>query len=94
MKSSKQVWALAASVLQLVAGLGHLGWTWNKNKFSWDLFWLFLILLITIPGEAASLYYSYRTDEVSALPDVALALAIMWLMFMEVRPKVHHVGSG
>ncbi|KAH6980480.1 hypothetical protein EDB80DRAFT_874889 [Ilyonectria destructans] len=38
-----------------------------------------------LPREAASLYYSYRTDEVSALPDIALALAIMWLMLIEER---------
>lgn len=78
----------------MVAGLGHLGSTWRTKGVSWDLFWLFLILLVTSTGEAVSFYYSYMTDEASALPDVALAIAIMWLMYMEVRPKAHHVRSS
>ncbi|KAH7132827.1 hypothetical protein EDB81DRAFT_119394 [Dactylonectria macrodidyma] len=82
----KQVWALVASVLQLVAGLGCLGLTWRTKGLLRDLFWPFLIsLLVTSTGEGLSLYYSYMTDEASMLPDVALAIAILWIMYMEER---------
>ncbi|KAH7111624.1 hypothetical protein EDB81DRAFT_361041 [Dactylonectria macrodidyma] len=86
MKFDKQVWALVASVLQLVAGSGHLILTWTTDGGLRDLFWPFLIpLLVTSTGEGVSLYYSYMTDEASMLPDVALAIAIMWIMYMEER---------
>jgi hypothetical protein len=82
-----QALALSAFVLQTVVGLCFLVLTWMEEGVSWDMVWQCFVLLVTRIGEAVPLGLSYKTGEVSRLPMIVIVIALMWNMYMEVRPK-------